>query len=305
MLFTQKTPEQKRAAFRADLDSGKLLQFPGSFSPLVSQMIETQGFNGVYVSGAVLSSDMFFTDVGLTTLTEVSQRASQIAAGTDLPTIVDGDTGFGEGINAARTVLEMERLGLAGVHLEDQILPKRCGHLDGKELVSTKAMAQKVASAAKVRKDKNFVIIARTDAKATEGMQAAIDRAKAYVDAGADMIFPEALQSEKEMEEFRKAVSVPLLFNMTEFGKTPLLTDAQIEALGFNLVIYPVTTWRLALGAVDKGLARLKKDGTQKNMLDDMMDRQTLYKNLRYLDYKNFDENISNLENKKEWSCQK
>lgn len=305
MLFTKKTVHQKRTAFQEGLKSGRLLKFPGSFSPLVSQMIEKRNFDGVYVSGAVLSSDLFFTDIGLTTLTEVSQRASQIAAGTDLPVIVDGDTGFGESINAARTVLEMERLGLSGVHLEDQILPKKCGHLDNKELISLEQMSQKVAAAVKTRKDKNFVIIARTDAKASEGMDAAINRAKAYIDAGADMIFPEALQSEKEMEVFRKAVSVPLLFNMTEFGKTPLLKDSQIESLGFNVVIYPVTTWRLALGAVDKGLQHIQSCGTQNGLLDEMQDRKSLYEFLQYSNYQQFDEKLFNLNSQKEWTCQK
>lgn len=295
MLFPTKSPAEKRQAFRAALKSGKLLRFPGAFSPLVAMQIEKLGFQGVYISGSVLSNDLGYPDIGLTTLSEVAQRGRQIARVTTLPTIIDADTGFGEPMNAARTMQEFIELGLAGCHLEDQVNPKRCGHLDGKALVSTDEMLRKVRSADQARKlDPNFVIIARTDARASEGLEQAINRAKAYVDAGADMIFPEALADQSEFEKFRKAISVPLLANMTEFGKSKLLTAKELENLGFNMVIYPVTTFRLALGATDRGLKQILAEGTQEGLLPVMQTRKELYELTRYEDYNSWDQNVFN-----------
>lgn len=295
MLFPEITPAEKRKNFRAQLQSGKLLRFPGAFSPLVSMAIEKHGYDGVYISGSVLSNDLGYPDIGLTTLSEVAQRGRQIARVTKLPSIIDIDTGFGEPMNAARTIQEMIEMGLAGCHLEDQVNPKRCGHLDGKGLVSREEMVRKVRAAADSRKlDPNFVLIARTDSRASEGLEQAIDRAKAYVDAGADMIFPEALADEKEFETFRKAVKAPLLANMTEFGKSRLFTTRELERLGFNMVIYPVTTLRLAMGAVDRGLAQIKTDGTQENLVPQMQTRKELYELTRYEEYNAFDQNVFN-----------
>lgn len=295
MLFPETTAAEKRKALRDGLKSGKLLRFPGAFSPLVAMQIERLGFEGVYISGSVLSNDLGYPDIGLTTLTEVGYRGRQISRVTKLPTIIDADTGFGEPMSAARTMQEFIELGLAGCHLEDQINPKRCGHLDGKSLVGRDEMVRKVRSAAQARTlDPNFVIIARTDARASEGLDAAIDRAKAYVDAGADMIFPEALADTSEFEKFRKAVKAPLLANMTEFGKSKLLSTKELESLGFNMVIYPVTTFRLALGATEKGLAQIKKDGTQENLLDVMQTRKELYELTRYEEYNSWDQNVFN-----------
>src|SRR5438552_12044418 len=260
MLFPLPTPREKRVALRTALASGKLLRFPGAFSPLVAMLIEQIGFDGVYVSGAVLSADLGLPDIGLTTLTEVSLRGHAIARVTSLPSIIDIDTGFGETMNVARTIQEIEDAGLCGCHLEDQVQPKRCGHLDSKTLVDTATMAQKVKAAAQSKRDPNFLIIARTDARAPEGLDAAVARAKAYVDAGAEMIFPEALQDEREFEQFRKAISVPLLANMTEFGKSKLLPAPTLQSLGYNLVIYPVTALRLAMKAVADGLAQIKSE---------------------------------------------
>jgi methylisocitrate lyase len=294
MLFAKKSAAEKRAAFAARLKSGKLLRFPGAMNPLTAMAIEQKGFDGVYISGAVLSADLGLPDIGLTTLTEVSQRGHQIARVTELPSIIDIDTGFGEPMSAARTVQVMEDMGIAGCHLEDQENPKRCGHLDNKSVLPAADVVKKIKAAANAKRDKNFVLIARTDARASEGLEKAIDRAKAYVDAGADMIFPEAMQDEKEFEAMRKAIKVPLLANMTEFGKSRLLTTAELEKLGYNLVIYPVTTLRLAMGAIDRGLDVIKKEGTQESLLDVMQHRKDLYTLLRYEDYNSFDQNIFN-----------
>ena len=294
MLFVKKSSAEKRTEFRAALKSGKLLRFPGAFSPLVAMLIERQGFEGVYVSGAGLAADLGLPDVGLTTLSEVAQRGRTIARATQLPAIIDPDTGFGEPLNVARAVQELEEGGLCGCHFEDQQNPKRCGHLDNKSLVPGADMTKKIRAATAARRDANFVIIARTDARASEGLQGAIDRARSYIDAGADLIFPEALADESEFEKFRRAVSAPLLANMTEFGKTKLLTTQQLASLGINVVIYPVTTLRLAMKAVEQGLALIQKEGTQAPLLDQMQTRAELYELLRYADYEEFDRDVFN-----------
>ncbi len=294
MLFTSNSAPQKRADFRSSLKSGKLLRFPGAFSPLASILIERHGFEGVYISGAALSADLGLPDIGLTTLSEVAQRGRAIARATSLPAIIDADTGFGEPMNVARSVQEFEELGLCGCHLEDQLNPKRCGHLDHKSLVPSEEMQKKIRAAVSARRDPHFLIIARTDARASEGLAGAIDRAKAYVDAGAEALFPEALTDEAEFEQFRKAISVPLLANMTEFGKTRLLSTKQLASLGFNLVIYPVTLLRLAMRAIDHGLAELQEKGTQTPLLDEMQTRAELYELLQYERYAQFDQDIYN-----------
>ena len=294
MTKVQQPIADKRAKFREALRSGGLLRFPGAFSPLVAMAIEKVGFEGAYVSGAALSADLGLPDIGLTTLTEVVGRAETIGRMTELPVIVDIDTGFGEPANVARTIAAVESAGLCGCHLEDQQFPKRCGHLDNKTLVSVDEMVRKVAAAAAAKSDENLLVIARTDAKGVDGMQAAIDRAKAYVDAGAEMIFPEALADEREFEQFRKAIDVPLMANMTEFGKSPLLTTQQLTDLGFNLVIYPVTTLRLAMNAVEKGLQAIADRGTQRELLEQMQTRQALYDLLQYESYAKIDADLFN-----------
>lgn len=295
MLFPEINATEKRKNFRDELKTGRLLQFPGSFSPLVSMMIEKKGFQGVYISGSVISNDLGYPDIGLTTLSEVAQRGRQIARTTKLPAIIDADTGWGEPMNVSRTIQEFIEMGLAGCHLEDQMNPKRCGHLDNKTLVSTSEMVKKIKAAVSGKKlDSNFLLIARTDARGAEGLDQAIDRAKAYVDAGAEMIFPEALQTEKEFEAMRKAISVPLLANMTEFGKGKLYTTTELSNLGYNLVIYPVTTLRLAMGNTEKGLDIIKRDGTQEKALELMQTRQQLYDLTRYQDYNEFDQSLFN-----------
>lgn len=294
MLFIKNTAADKRAQFKKALASGRLLRFPGAMNPLTAMMIEKKGFDGAYVSGAVLAADLGLPDIGLTTLSEVAGRGHQIARVTELPSIIDVDTGFGEPMNMARTIQAMEDAGLAGCHLEDQENPKRCGHLDNKNVVSVADMVKKVRAAVKGRRDGDFTLIARTDSRAAEGLEKTIDRARAYADAGADMIFPEAMQDEKEFALMRKAIKVPLLANMTEFGKSKLLTVKQLESLGYNLVIYPVTTLRLAMGAIDRGLDTIGTEGTQESLLGQMQHRKDLYELIRYEEYSQFDQNVFN-----------
>ena len=294
MLFSEKTATEKRAAFREELATGRLLQFPGAYAPIVSLLIQDQGFDGVYISGAALSAELGLPDIGLTTLSEVTQRGRQIARVTELPALIDIDTGFGEPMSAARSIQELEELGLAGCHLEDQMNPKRCGHLDNKSIVPTSEMTMKLRAASDAKKDPNFLLMARTDARASEGLDAAIDRCKAYIDAGADAIFPEALQGWGEYEKVREKIDVPLLANLTEFGKTPLLSKTELEELGYNIAIYPVTSLRLSMKAVEDGLAVLKQQGTQKEIVDWMQTRARLYEVIQYEDYNKFDQDIFN-----------
>ncbi|MFI1177303.1 methylisocitrate lyase [Streptomyces melanogenes] len=289
MLHTRTTPAERRRAFREALASGRLLRMPGAMNPYSARLIQEAGFDAVYLSGAVLAADLGLPDIGLTTSTEVAARAAQTTRVTDLPVLVDADTGFGEPMNAARTLQLMEDAGLAGLHLEDQVNPKRCGHLDGKTVVAVQEMTRRLRAAVDARRDPDFLIMARTDARSVEGLDAAIDRAKAYVDAGADAVFPEALASAAEFEAFRTAVDVPLLANMTEFGKGPLLDARALEDLGYNIVLYPVTLFRLAMGAVEDGLHTLAADGTQAALLDRMQTRSRLYEVLGYERYAGFD----------------
>ncbi|MEW6582656.1 MAG: methylisocitrate lyase [Actinomycetota bacterium] len=294
LATTRPDARQKRAALRRGLASGRLMRLPGAFSPLVAMAVEDAGFDGVYVSGAALSADLGYPDVGLTTLTEVADRGGRIARATALPTLIDADTGFGEAMNVARTVQALEDAGLAGCHLEDQVNPKRCGHLDNKTLVGEDVMVQRIRAAVEARRDPDFLICARTDARGPEGLDAAIRRARVYVDAGADMIFPEALADAHEFAAVRRAVDVPLLANMTEFGKSPLLDAATLEDLGMNAVIYPVTTLRLAMGAVEDGLRHIAAHGGQGGVVERMQTRGRLYELLGYAEYAALDADVVN-----------
>jgi methylisocitrate lyase len=294
MLHATTPPGHKRAAFRAGLASGKLLRFPGAFNPLSAMLIARHGFEGVYVSGAVIAADLGLPDIGLTTLTEVAGRAQQIARVTDLPTLVDADTGFGEPMNVARTTQVLEDAGVAGMHVEDQVNPKRCGHLDGKDVTDSGTAVRRIKAAVAARRDPEFVIAARTDAAAVHGIADAIDRAKAYADAGADLIFPEAMAGEADIERFRAALDIPILANMTEFGKSKLLDAKTLENLGVNVVIYPVTLLRLAMGAADAGLTEIARRGTQERLADRMQHRRDLYDLIDYQAYNAFDTGIYN-----------
>jgi methylisocitrate lyase len=296
MLYAQKSPAEKRRLFRERLDTGRIMRFPGAFNPLSARLIERKGFEGVYISGAVLSADLGLPDIGLTTLTEVAGRAKQIARMTELPAIVDADTGFGEPMNVARTVLEMEDAGLAGLHIEDQVNPKRCGHLDGKQVVDEHTALQRVRAAVDARRDPNFLIMARTDVRAVDGLQAAVDRAKRLEDAGADAIFPEAMASLEEFAAVRAAVDVPLLANMTEFGKSDLFTVQQLADIGMNIVIWPVSLLRLAMGAAVRALDELQASGSLDAKLEEMQHRADLYELIDYEGYNRFDTSIFNFD---------
>jgi methylisocitrate lyase len=296
MLYSTTTPEQKRIRFRQLLAAGTIAQFPGAFSPLSARLIQEKGFEGVYISGAVLANDLGLPDIGLTTLTEVATRAGQIARMTDLPTIVDADTGFGEPINVARTVQELENAGLAGLHIEDQFNPKRCGHLDGKNVVDLETATKRIRAAVDARRDPNFLIMARTDIRAVDGLQAAKDRARALADAGADAIFPEAMKDLAEFQAIRDAVDVPILANMTEFGKSALFTTHQLQAVGVNMVIYPVTLLRSAMGAAERALETIKTTGTQQEQVSQMLTRARLYELVDYEGYNHFDTSVFNFQ---------
>ncbi|HOB57283.1 MAG TPA: methylisocitrate lyase [Rhodoglobus sp.] len=294
MLYSTVTPADKRAAFRARLATGELIRMPGAFNPLSAKLIQDKGFEGVYISGAVLSADLGLPDIGLTTLTEVASRGQQISRMTDLPTLIDADTGFGEPMNVARTVQTLEDAGVSGLHIEDQVNPKRCGHLDGKAVVDEDTALKRIRAASDARRDPNLLIMARTDIRAVEGLEAAIDRAKALVDAGADAVFPEAMADLSEFEAVRKAVDVPILANMTEFGKSELFTTTQLANIGINIVIYPVSLLRLAMGAAERGLDALAAEGSLNSSVQHMQTRARLYELLDYEAYNAFDTSVFN-----------
>ena len=270
---------------------------PGAFNALTAMQIERAGFDAVYVSGAGIAAARGLPDIGLLSMAEVVVDAGTIAQAVAIPALADADTGYGPPLSVMRTVQAFEQAGLAGLHLEDQESPKKCGHLSDKRLVSVAEMAQKIGAAVEARRDRDFLVVARTDARAVEGLDGAVKRARAYVDAGGDAIFPEALVSAEEFKAFAQAlkkegVTVPLVANMTEFGKTPYLTVKEFEALGYRLVLFPVTALRVAAKAIETMLEELKSLGTQQRSLDKMQTRQQLYELLRYAKYEKQDDDI-------------
>ena len=291
MHFIEKEPSQIRIDFDQKLKSNKILRVPGAYSPLTAKLIEEIGYDAVYVSGGVMANDLGFPDIGLTTLQDVSTRSYLISRATNLPTIVDIDTGFK---SCKETIETFEEFGITGVHLEDQIERKRCGHLENKELISTDKMVKKIKECINARNDQNFKIIARSDANSVEGINKMIERCKAYIDAGAEIIFPEALHDEKDFEKVRKELSGYLLANMTEFGKSKLFNYKELENFGYNIVIYPVTTQRLAMKNVEDGLRDIYANGHQNNIIDKMQTRKRLYELVDYEKYNSLDENIFN-----------
>ena len=275
-------------SLRKLVGGNRIVVAPGVFSPSVAKLAEKAGFKALYFSGAGFSNLLALPDLGMTTLTEVATASRQITSRVKVPLIVDADTDFGEALNVARAVEELKTAGAAAVHFEDQVLPKRCGHLEGKELVDVDEMVKKVVAAREAARG-GIMVIARTDARSVEGIDSAIDRAIAYSKAGADIIFPEALETREEFAEFRRKVKLPLMANMTEFGKTPYLKVEEFESLGYNLVIFPVTAFRAAMKAVKDTLSTLKAEGSQKGMLDSLMTREEYYDLIDYYEYEEAD----------------
>jgi len=290
MHFAKKNNSKKREDLKKKLKEKKILKFPGAYNPLTAKLITEIKFDGIYISGAVMANDLGIPDIGLTTLKEVSYRANQISRVSDLPSIVDADTGFND---CAKTIETFEEYGLSGCHIEDQIEQKRCGHLDNKEIIPLNEMVKKIKISVNSRKDENFLIIARTDANSVEGLEKTIERIKAYEDAGADIIFPEAMKNEKEFEMIRKNSKINLLANMTEFGKSKILSDKELENLGYQIVIYPVTTQRLAMKNVEDGLRAIMRDGHQNNIIDKMQTRKRLYELVEYEKYNTIGKKIT------------
>jgi methylisocitrate lyase len=281
------------ARLRARLKQG-LLVLPGVFNAITALLAEQVGFEALYLSGAgVTNSLLGMPDIALITLTEMAQQARYVARAVRLPVVADADTGYGETLNVVRTVEEFEQAGLAGLHLEDQVAPKRCGHLDGKQVIPAEEMVKKIRAAVRARSDPNFLLIARTDARSINGLEDAIARAQRYLDAGADAIFPESLESREEFEAFARAVSAPLMANMTEFGKTPYLGAQEFAEMGYAMVIFPMTAFRVMMHAAREALHTLKETGTQQGLLDRMQTRKELYELLRYADYERLDKEIA------------
>jgi methylisocitrate lyase len=278
------------ARLRAAWTAGPIM-IPGAFNALVAKMAERLGFQAVYLSGGALSAGWAgLPDIGLLTQTEFAEQAAVLARATALPVLCDADTGFGEAIHVERTIRLYEEAGVAGLHLEDQVLLKRCGHLSGKGLVDPASMAAKIRAAVAARRDPDFVIVARTDARTVEGFDAAVGRAQEYLAAGADMIFPEALESVDEFARFARSVTAPLLANMTEFGRSPLIPFDELASLGYKAAIYPLTAFRAAMRAAEQVLETLLAQGTQRDLLDRMQSRTELYDLLGYSDWERRDQ---------------
>ncbi len=283
--------ERPGKTLRMLLESEDIIVAPGVFNPAVALLAERMGFKTLYLSGAALTGSLAMPDLGIITLSELVDATRYITHVTRVPLIVDADTGFGEAVNVQRAVRELEDAGAAAIQIEDQVMPKKCGHLKGKQLIPVEEMVKKIVAARRVRRD--LLIIARTDARGVEGFDAAVERARLYVKAGADIIFPEALTSLDEFREFAKKVNAPLLANMTEFGKTPYITVEEFKQAGYKIVIFPVTTFRIAMGAVREALSTLLKEGTQKSLLDKMMSRWEFYDLIDYSIYEQEDKTIA------------
>ncbi|WP_188988648.1 methylisocitrate lyase [Paenibacillus nasutitermitis] len=292
----EQEPEQKdlAARFLQRMDSGPIMKIPGAHDGMAARIAKQFEFEAIYLSGAAYSASRGLPDLGLIYSNEVADRARELIRSSGLPLLVDIDTGFGGILNAARTAKEMLEAKVAAVQIEDQEMPKKCGHLNGKRLVSIEEMQQKISIIKEMCP--SLVVIARTDAKGVEGMESAIDRASHYMAAGADGIFPEALENEQEFRRFRAAVDCPLLANMTEFGKTPYFTADQFQSWGYNMVIYPVTSLRVAAKAYERVFTEISRTGTQVQSLDDMQTRKELYDTIRYDEYEKLDGKIAQRE---------
>jgi methylisocitrate lyase len=291
-LYRKKSDLHPAVRLRKLMKGSGIIIVPGVFDPASALLAESVGFKAIYLSGAALTGSLAMPDLSIITFSEVLGATRRIMEVVDLPMIVDTDTGFGEAINVYRTVKELEEAGAAAVQIEDQVLPKKCGHLSGKHVVPADEMVKKIMSAVEARRS-DMVIVARTDAREVEGLDAAIERAQMYVEAGADVIFPEALHNLEEFKEFSRKVKAPLLANMTEFGKTPYITAKEFEEAGYKFVIFPVTTFRAAMKAMKDVLLELKEKGTQKHILDKLMTRQEFYELIGYYEYEKMDSQIA------------
>jgi methylisocitrate lyase len=281
------------ARFRRLL-SERTLVLPGVFNAITAKLADAAGFEALYMTGAGVTNSLTgLPDIALLTLTEMAQQARYICDAVEIPIIADADTGYGESLNVMRAVREFEHAGLAGIHLEDQVAPKRCGHLDGKQVIPAVEMAKKIATAIRTRSDPDFYVIARTDARSVNGLDDAVDRANRYIDAGADAIFPESLQSAAEFAEFAQRVKAPLLANMTEFGKTPLITVQEFGRLGYAMVIFPMTAFRVMMKSAEQLYAELASTGTQASFIDRMQTREELYRLIDYAGFEDLDSTIS------------
>lgn len=267
---------------------------PGSYNALSAMLVEQAGFEAVYVSGAGLANGVAgLPDIGLLSLSEVIAQVAYITRAVDIPVIADADTGFGEGVHLVRAVQAFEAAGVAGVHIEDQEFPKRCGHLPGKRVVPVEEMVRKIRAAREARRDPDFVLIARTDARGVTGFRDAVDRGRRYLQAGADVIFPEALESAEEFSAFARDVRAPLLANMTEFGKSPPLSAEALARMGYRLILFPMTLLRIAARAMEEALNQIKKEGSSRSIVGQMQSRQELYRLIRYADFEQLDREIA------------
>jgi len=292
MLFRKERGDGAKA-LREELRRPGIVLVPGVFNALTALMAQNLGFKAVYVSGAAVTASMALPDLGLITMDEMVKTVKYIVDAVDIPVIVDIDTGYGETLNVMRAVREFETVGAAGIQLEDQVLPKKCGHLSGKALIPPEEMAKKVKAAVEARRNPDFVIIARTDAVGVTGFEDAVERAKLYLEVGADVIFPEALRTEEELREFAKRVKAPLLANTTEFGVSPLIPAKRLEEYGYKFVIFPVTALRVAMYAIREVFKSIMEEGTQAAWLDKMLTRKELYELIRYYDYEKLDYEIA------------
>ena len=289
-LVRQSLDDPVKVMRKAIAEDG-IIKIPGAHDAMAALLAKKAGFKSIYLSGAALTASLGLPDLGVLTLTELANRTREIVRATGMPLLVDVDTGYGSILNVTRTVFEMVEAGAAAIQIEDQDLPKKCGHLNGKKLVSKEEMVQKIQAARKA--DPNLVIVARTDAYGMEGLEEAVDRAKAYFDAGADVIFPEALETAEDFRTFAERVDFPLLANMTEFGRTPMFSAKEFEDMGYKMVIYPVTSLRIAAKAIELLYDEIYQKGTQKDLLGNMQTRQELYDTLLYDAYEDLDESIA------------
>lgn len=283
--------ENPAEKLRKEIQKEGIIKMPGAHNAMAALLAQKTGFKSIYLSGGALTASLGMPDLGVLTLTELVQRTKEIVRATGMPVLVDADTGFGSILNVTRTVYELAEVQAAAIQLEDQQLPKKCGHLNGKILVTKDEMVQKILAARKA--DPNIVIVARTDSYAIEGMDKTIERATAYYEAGADIIFPEALQTESDFKQFAKKVHFPLLANMTEFGRTPMFSADEFEAMGYKIVIYPVSSLRIASRAIENLYKEIYETGTQKRFVDNMQTREELYETLLYDSYEDLDDTIS------------